>query len=122
MFYIVAIAVSSLYDLIKHKNNHAYNAIGASGAVSAILFTSILFYPTHGIGILFIPISIPAFILGPLYLLYSYVMSKKNIDNIGHNAHFYGALFGFIVPIIVRPAFFLEFIAEIMDFVGKYIG
>jgi len=108
--YILAIPISSIADLIKFKNNHYYSAVGASGAVSAVLFASILFNPWIGIYLFFIPIPIPGIIFGPAYLIYSHFMSKKNIDNIGHSAHFWGAVFGVIFPIILKPEIVANFL------------
>lgn len=104
LMYLLAIAVSSISDLIKYKDNPEFNAIGASGAVSAIIFAAILFEPTMGIYLFFIPIPIPGYIFGPLYLIYCQYMAKKNIDNIGHSAHFWGAVFGFFFPILLQPS------------------
>ena len=102
-FYISAIAISSISDLIRYKENYAYNAIGASGAVSAVLFACILMDPKVGIAFLFVPIPIPGYIFGPLYLLYCYYMAKKNVDNIGHSAHFWGAVYGILFPLMLKP-------------------
>lgn len=104
LMYLLAIAVSSISDLIKYKDNPEFNAIGASGAVSAIIFAAILFEPTMGIYLFFIPIPVPGYIFGPLYLIYCQYMAKKNIDNIGHSAHFWGAVFGFFFPILLQPS------------------
>lgn len=104
-----SVIFSSLWSLHKQKNNYYYNAVGASGAVSAVLFTAIFFDPWNSIyffGIL----PIPGIIFGGLYLYYSWYMSKKKIDNIGHDAHFLGAVFGFCLPIIIRPALFMDFL------------
>ncbi len=108
-FYIVAIAVSSLFDLIKYKDAPYYNAVGASGAVSAILFAAILFNPDMKLRLILLPIPITAWIFGILYLFYSAYMAKRGRDNIGHNAHFWGAIFGFFLPIILKPALFVRF-------------
>jgi membrane associated rhomboid family serine protease len=93
LLYVSGLAASSLFDFFKHRNNYAYNALGASGAVSAVLFTAILIFPTQNIYIYGI-IPIPAVIAGVLYLAYSYYMAKKGTDNIGHDAHFWGAIWG----------------------------
>lgn len=114
LVYILALPASSVASLAKHKNNSYYNAVGASGAVSAILFSAILLAPTMEIFLFFIPIGIPGFIFGPLYLLYSHYMSTKNYDNIGHDAHFWGAVFGFITPCLFKPELILIFIAQII--------
>jgi len=100
LLYITAIVASSLYSLHKYRNDHSYNAIGASGAVSAILFATIFFDPWAKIYVLF-SLPIPGFIYGLLYLAYSQYMGRKRIDNIGHDAHFYGAIYGFLFPLII---------------------
>ena len=107
--YVLAIPVSTIPALIKHKNHTYYNSVGASGAVSAILFASILLDPTTSVMFIFIPIPIPSPIFGVLYLGYSYYMSKKNADNIAHDAHFAGSVFGFIFPIIIQPYLIFRF-------------
>jgi len=110
LLYIGGFLFSSLPALFKHKNNVNYYALGASGAVSAVLFASILFNPYNGIYIFLFPVEIPAIGFGVGYLLYSAYMAKRNIDNIGHDAHFWGAIFGFIFPIILEPRLFEHFI------------
>ena len=103
MLYVSALAISSLGDLVKYRDNWNYNALGASGAVSAVLFASILFAPKMGIYIYLIPIPVPGYIFAPLYLLYCWYMAKRNMDNIGHTAHFWGAVYGILFPIICKP-------------------
>lgn len=107
--YLLAIPMSSTYSYFKHKDDYGYSALGASGAVSAVLFSFILINPTAKLRLFFV-IPITAVIAGVLYLLYSHVMGKKNIDNIGHDAHFYGAVFGFIATIALKPSLFNRFI------------
>jgi membrane associated rhomboid family serine protease len=111
LMYVMAIGVSSVADYVKHKNDPYFNAIGASGAVSAVIFAAILLNPHLGICFFFIPIPIPGYIFGPLYLIYCQYMAKKNIDNIGHSAHFWGAVFGFIFPIFLSPKLLGYFIS-----------
>ncbi len=115
LFYLIAIAVSSTPALIKHKNNHYYSAVGASGAISAVLFTSILLDPFLPIGFLLIPIRIPGFVFGILYIIISLYLSKKNMDNIGHDAHIAGAVFGIIFPIVLKPSLINHFINTIIS-------
>ena len=103
VLYVSALAISSLGDLVMYRNNWNYNALGASGAVSAVLFASILFAPKMGIYIYLIPIPVPGYIFAPLYLLYCWYMAKRNMDNIGHTAHFWGAVYGILFPIICKP-------------------
>ncbi len=117
MLYVGGILFSTLYDFGKYKDNFNYNAVGASGAVSAIVFASILVYPQGKIHFLFLPILIPSVIFGVLYLIYSAYMAKKNIDNIGHSAHFWGAIFGILFTIAVKPIFLERFIDYITQFI-----
>lgn len=104
-----SVIFSSLWSLIKQRNNFYYNAVGASGAVSAILFASIFFSPWEPV-LIFGVLPMPGVIFGVLYLYYSYYMSRKKQDNIGHDAHFLGAVIGFCAPIIIRPSLFWDFI------------
>lgn len=117
IYYLVlffgSVVFSTLWSLIKQRDNLYYNAVGASGAVSAILFTAIFFDPWNPIyffGIL----PMPGIIFGGLYLYYSYYMSNKKLDNIGHDAHFLGAIFGFILPIFFRPTLLLAFFESLL--------
>lgn len=113
VLYVTALAVSSIGDLVKFRNDPAYSAVGASGAVSAILFACILFEPKMGIYIYLIPIPIPAYIFAPVYLIYCIVMARKNVDNIGHSAHFWGAVYGLLFPLILRPDIFTYFLSQL---------
>jgi len=113
LMYILAIPIATIPSLLKHKNNHYYNSVGASGAVSAVVFTTILLAPTLPLGILFIPFRIPAYIFGLLYLIYSYFMSKRGKGNIAHDAHFVGSVFGLIFPIMLNPGLIQNFIFQI---------
>ena len=113
VLYVSAIAVSSVWDLVKFRNDWNYNAVGASGAVSAILFASILFEPKMGIYIYLIPIPVPGYIFAPLYLLYCWYMAKRNMDNIGHTAHFWGAVYGLVFPLLCKPVIFNHFLAQL---------
>ena len=113
LLYIGGIIFSILFDFYKNKDNVYYNAVGASGAVSAIVFSSIILYPGGSIYLFFIPIPIPSAIFGILYLVYSAYMGKRAKDNVGHNAHFWGAIFGVIFIIILKPKLFLIFLEQI---------
>lgn len=109
----VVLSVTPAYG--KHKDNPAYSAVGASGAVSAVVFASIILNPLAPIGILFIPFNIPAIIFGTLYLVYSAYMTGKALDNVGHDAHFWGAIFGILFTIVIKPALVLHFYQTIAD-------
>ena len=113
LLYVSAIAVSTVWDLFKYKDDWNYCAVGASGAVSAILFASILFEPKMGIYIYLIPIPVPGYIFAPLYLLYCWYMARRNQDNIGHTAHFWGAVYGFLFPLVCRPDIFQHFLERL---------
>lgn len=94
--YISAFPFSMITSYWKHKQNTRYASLGASGAVSAILFASILLNPTIKIGFFILPPVIPGFVFGPAYLLLSSYLNKKGKDNINHAAHIAGAIYGVI--------------------------
>lgn len=110
--YLVAIVVSDLPSFFKHQRNRSYNSLGASGAVSAVIFAGILFFPTQNIYIFF-ALPIPAFIFGVLYLVYSYYQGRNTRQIVNHDAHFYGAVFGLVFTIIIFPQVVSHFINEI---------
>ena len=112
----VVLSVTPAYG--RQKDNPAYSAVGASGAVSAVVFASIIINPLAPLGILFIPFSVPAIIFGALYLVYSAYMTGKNVDNVGHDAHFWGAIFGILFTIAIKPALALHFYQTIADAVS----
>jgi len=111
-FYLLAIIASELPTYFKHKNNSNYYSLGASGAVSAVVFALVLFKPWDMIYLqFFIPIPFVLYAVG--YLAYSAYMDKKGNDNIGHSAHFWGAVFGIVFMLITYPKAFGIFIREI---------
>ncbi len=112
LLYIGGILFSNAWALIKHRNNYYYNAVGASGAVSAVLFCFIFFDPWEKLYFMFF-IPIPGIIFAIGYLVYSYYQGKKKTDNVAHDAHFLGAVFGFILPIILNPELFERFIDKL---------
>ncbi len=92
-----------LYQFEKNKNNIHYNALGASGAVSAVVFAYIGVVPTQNFWLLG-ALPVPAFAYGILFLILSWVMARKGQDNIGHDAHFFGALYGIMYIFIIQPS------------------
>jgi membrane associated rhomboid family serine protease len=116
VLYIVGIVVSDISTYIKFQNHPSYRSLGASGAVSAIIFSSILVFPLDTIYIYFIPMN--AFIFGILYLIYSYYQAKGSTDNINHDAHFYGAVFGIVYTFILIPGVLTDFFREISSWQG----
>ena len=115
LMYFGAIVISVIYSLLKHKENYAYSAVGASGAVSAVVFSAIFFAPMHKI-LFFAIIPIPGIIFGILYLAYSFYMGKKNVGNVAHDVHFWGAVFGLIFPLLFRPELFAMFVRQLQGF------
>lgn len=111
--YFSALIMSAMFSFYKHKENPNYNAIGASGAVSAVLFVSIILFPSQRLMIFPIPFFIPSYILGPLYLWYSYYMGRKGMDNIGHDAHFFGAVWGVLFIVLLWKDALSHFIWQV---------
>src|SRR5690606_10461633 len=108
LIYFGSLIFGSLLTLLFHKDDYSYRAIGASGAVTGVLYSAILLQPEMSLYLFFIPIPIPAYIVGIGYLLYSiYGMRAKN-DNIGHTAHFGGAIGGYALTIAMVPSMLTE--------------
>ncbi len=94
VMYITALMVCLLPTYGRHRNDHYYRSLGASGAVSAVIFCFILLDPLQKMGLIFLPIMIPGFIFGALYLIASSIMNRRSADNINHSAHIWGAVYG----------------------------
>lgn len=123
VFYIVALIASGIPSYLKHKDHPHYRALGASGAVSAVLYAYVLMHPLNELFIFPIPIPLPAVVFGLLYLAYEYYGSRKQVsDGIGHDAHFWGAVFGFVFPLLLKPDLLGRFIAQVQGFVGNLIS
>ncbi len=102
ILYFGGMIVATISTLQKHKDNYHYNAIGASGAVSAVVFAYIFFSPRQTLLLMGI-VPIPAIVFGVLYLVYSQYMRKRGGQRVNHDAHFIGAVFGFVYPILLDP-------------------
>jgi len=111
VFYVLALIVSDIPSYFRHRNNYSYRSIGASGAVSAVVFAFILFQPWAKIVVFVIPM--PAILYGVLFLGYSVYMSRRGGDGINHDAHFWGAVFGIVFPLVIRPELAGYFIQQI---------
>ncbi len=111
MLYLGGIVVASVGDIVRYRNAAWYSSIGASGAVSAVLFTAILLNPWDKI-LLFAIVPIPGILFGVIYLAYCQYMARRGEDNINHNAHFYGAVYGFLFPILLKPELFRLFLSH----------
>ncbi len=116
LYYLLLYIGGLLFSIIPaygmHKNDVFYNAVGASGAISAVIFASILMLPTGHISIYFLPIEIPAWMFGILYIVYEFIMSRKAKDNIGHDAHLWGAVYGVVFTLALKPSIALLFLRQ----------
>lgn len=108
IIYVGSLLLGSLLSLYFHKDEYHYSAVGASGAVMGIIYSAILLQPGMSLYMFFIPIPIPAYIFGIGYLLYSIYGMKNKVGNIGHDAHFGGAIGGYIMTLILAPVLFKE--------------
>ncbi len=115
ILYLSALVVCLIPTFLKHKNHYNYNSLGASGAVSAIVFVGIFLQPTIQIGFFIIPPIIPGFIFGPIYLAITAYLSKKGQSGINHSAHLWGSIYG-IVYLIITAKFLGKY-----DAVGLFI-
>ncbi|MBW8198276.1 rhomboid family intramembrane serine protease [Flagellimonas abyssi] len=107
IIYLVSLIAGSLLALVFHKDEPYYSAVGASGAVMGVLYAAILLNPDMQLGIMFIPIPLPAYVLGIAYLLYSIWGMKSRMGNIGHTAHFGGAIGGYATTLLFMPGLFV---------------
>ena len=112
LLYLGGIVISITPSYKRHMHNAGYNALGASGAVAAVLFTAILFRPLDKI-YLYGVFGLPGIIVGVAYLGYSYYMDKKGGDLINHDAHFWGAVYGVLFTIMLKPSIVLHFLDEL---------
>jgi len=114
--YLLALAFCLLPTYAKNKNNYNYRSLGASGAVSAVVFCFMLFEPLAGVGMVFIPVYIAGFLFGLIYLAVSFALDKKGGGRINHSAHVWGALFG-IAFLIISCRIFTDYpiLAEFID-------
>ena len=115
LLYLANVIAASVPTYFKHKDNPGFASIGASGATSGILFIFIVLYPYAPLNFIFIPIDIPAIILGIGYLVYSSYAAKKGGARIDHMAHFYGAIFGIAMFWILKPRMIRHFINSVVD-------
>jgi membrane associated rhomboid family serine protease len=108
ILYIGSLLVGNLLSYYFHKNEYHYSAVGASGAVMGVLYSAILLDPEMRLGFMFIPIPIPGYVFGIGYLLYSIYGMKNKVGNIGHDAHFGGAIGGYVITLVLAPWLFQE--------------
>lgn len=114
-FYLSAIVVAILPTYMRHRRDPGYRSLGASGAVSAVLFAFILLDPWSGVYLFLIPIPIPAFLFAALYVGYSIWMDKRGGDNVNHSAHLYGAAYGVMFTLIMEPRAAAVFVQKLAN-------
>ena len=110
VLYFFGMMVATLFPMMRHQDDPNYRSLGASGAVSAVLFAVILWNPTLSLSLLFIPIPIPAYLFGPLYLLFEYYSMKKGNTGIAHDAHIGGAIFGLLFVLMLDVQKGMQFV------------
>jgi membrane associated rhomboid family serine protease len=121
VLYIASLVLSDLPSVVKHKNDYWYHSLGASGAVSAVIFSFIMYDPMTKMMIMPLPIPIPAIIFGVLYLVYCHYASKHARDNVNHDAHFFGALCGVFITAILHPEILPQFVNQLSGGVGSVL-
>lgn len=112
LFYLSAIVVAILPTYLKHRNDANYRSLGASGAVSAVLFTFILVQPWSLIIVFVLPV--PAIVYGVLYVGYSIWMDRQGRDNVNHSAHLWGAGYGILFTLMMEPRVGPAFLQSLM--------
>ena len=121
--YLGGFVLSDLPTYFKHRDDRGYRSLGASGGVASVLFASILLFPVSGKGggiIIFpIPVPIQPFLFGFLYLAYSYYMGRRRGDNVNHDAHFYGALYGVLLILALVPGALPNFAQQVSNYITK---
>jgi len=116
LLYVGGIVMAEMYSYFKHQDNSYYRSLGASGAVSGVIMCYILFEPWHELYFIFFPfMPIPAIVLGVLYMIYSYWAASNSNDNIGHNAHFWGGIFGIVYTLVIKPEIALTFFNKLTN-------
>ena len=122
LLYLGGIIISDVPTYFKHRDERNYRSLGASGGVASVLFASILLFPvnSNGGGIIIFPLPFPIqpFIFGVLYLLYSWYMGRRRGDNINHDAHFYGALYGVLVIAALVPGVVPQFVQQVLHYIS----
>lgn len=113
VIYFGSMILSDVSTVRKHKDNPHYRAVGASGAISGVLFSFILFAPGANLYMMLLPIPIPAPVFALLYLVYCYYASKRSQDFINHEAHLWGALSGLVLTILLEPGVVPYFFSEV---------
>lgn len=117
MLYFGGIAFAAIPGMVRHHDNPSYRSLGASGAVSAVLISYILHFPTAEL-LLFFIIPLPAFIVGILFFVYEHQMDKRSGGNIAHDAHLWGGLYGLLFTVATTPQVVPAFVAALSAYLG----
>lgn len=117
--YLSAIIVSDLPTYFKQRNNPSYNSLGASGAVGSVIFVFIILQPLQSI-CLYFALCMPGFVFGAGYMAYTYYQGRKSNDNINHDAHLYGAVYGLLFCVAVYPASLPIFYEQVKYWIGSF--
>ncbi|RCH55010.1 rhomboid family intramembrane serine protease [Mucilaginibacter hurinus] len=113
VLYVITLVLSDLPTVYKNRENYYYRSLGASGAISGIVFSAILYYPKSDMNLIILPdVDIPAYIFAVLYLVYCTYASKYSQDRINHDAHLYGALSGIVITVILNPGVVSHFLEQ----------
>ena len=121
LMYVSALAISILPTYFKNRDNFHYRSLGASGAVSAVIFAGLLLNPSNAVYIFFIPIPIPGFIFAPLYLIISFWLDSRGGDNINHSAHIWGALYGLAFVILAGRVYDFPVVQNAIEEIQAYM-
>jgi membrane associated rhomboid family serine protease len=119
--YLLGVIVSDIPSYFKHKDNPGYNSLGASGGVSAVVFVFIILNPLASI-YLYFAIPVPGFIMGVLFIGFSYYQSKQGKGTVNHSAHLYGALFGLLFCLVFYPSSLPVFVAKVMGQISHWLN
>ena len=109
LLYFSALVVASLPDYFKYKDSYHFRSLGASGAVSAVVFALIVFFPQSPIGLIFLPIRIPGYIFAIIYLGVTVYLDRRGGSHINHSAHFWGAAYGIVFTLVFCKLFASNF-------------
>jgi membrane associated rhomboid family serine protease len=104
--YFFSLIISGIPSVIRHRANPGFATLGASGAVGGVVFAFIMFFPTRSLYLFFLPIPIPALVFGLLFLIYSFIESKRNRGKVNHDAHIAGSLAGVLYVLVAVPRYF----------------
>lgn len=117
--YFSAIIVSDIPTYLKERNNQYYNSLGASGGVGSVIFVFIILEPLQSI-CLYFALCMPGFVFGAAYMAYTYYQGRKSKDNINHDAHLYGALYGLLFCLLAYPPSLLQFYEQVRYWIGTF--